>query len=185
MRDYKVRPFFTLASAVLTTCLTFTSIAHAETLKPDIKPGLWQHDINFKTESGQLERALEQLEQQLAAMPAAQRDMVKKMMANQGLSFDLKGASVKACLTQENINNGQLPQQEGCEQTVTKTGDNTFNFSFVCQGNPPSKGSGVMTVHNPESYSGNANFTTEVNGKPEAMIMQQTGTWIGSSCGNL
>lgn len=174
---------YILVSAILVTALALSNSAIAETVKIDIEPGLWQHSFNIKTASGELERAMQKLEQQLASMPAAQRQMMQKMLSSQGGSFDLSARSVQVCLTQQQIDRGQLPQQDGCEQNITQTGDNSYSFAFSCKGNPPTSGTGVMTLSSRKAYTGNASFSTDVNGKAEQMTMQQTGKWLKADCG--
>lgn len=171
------------AITVLGAALAFSLPAGAEAVKLDVEPGLWQHSFSIKTASGELERAMQQLEQQLASMPAAQREMMENMMASQGMSFDLKGSSVQVCLTQQEIDRGQLPQQDGCQQQISQTGDSSYSFSFSCDTNPPTSGSGNMTFDGRKAYTGNASFTTEVNGKAEQMTMQQSGKWLKADCG--
>jgi hypothetical protein len=183
MQDYKIHSKYRLASAALAAALVLSLPASAETPKLDIEPGLWQHTFNIKTASGELEQAMQQLQQQLASMPAAQRKMMEKMMSGQGFSLDLKGGSVQVCLTQQEIDRGQLPQQDGCQQQLRQTGDSSYSFSFSCDTKPPTSGSGDMTFSSRKAYTGNASFTTDVNGKAEQMSMQQSGKWLKADCG--
>lgn len=182
MQDRKRFLKYTIACTLFTASVSLSLSARAESLKLDVEPGLWQHSFSIKTASGELERAMQQLEQQLASMPAAQRQMMEKMMSSQGMSFDLKGSSVQVCLTQQEIDRGQLPQQDGCQQQISQTGDNSYSFSFSCDTNPPTSGEGNMTFSSRKAYSGNASFTTEVNGKAEQMTMQQNGKWLQADC---
>lgn len=185
MHTNKAQLPFVITSALLITALStsFTATAETEATKINIEPGLWQHNFSIKTESGELERAMQKMEQTLANIPAAQRDMMKKMMASQGVSFDFKNTSVQVCLTQQDIDRGQMPQQDGCKQNVKQTSDNSYSFTFSCDTNPPSSGSGVMTLDGRKAYTGNANFTTQLNGKAEQMTMQQSGKWLKADCG--
>ncbi|QBL08855.1 DUF3617 domain-containing protein [Rheinheimera sp. D18] len=183
MQHHKIQPKLVLASVSFIAALALSQTANAETPKIDIEPGLWQHSFSIKTASGELERAMEQLEKTLASIPAAQRKMMEKMMASQNVSFDFKNSSMQVCLTQEEIDRGQLPRQDGCEQQVNKTGANSYSFTFSCDTNPPSSGSGVMTLDGRKAYTGNASFTTQLNGKAEQMTMQQSGKWLKADCG--
>ncbi|WP_372624768.1 DUF3617 domain-containing protein [Arsukibacterium sp.] len=189
MHAYSTKPnyfaklkYFTASSTLFSALLGFSLPASAEKLKLDVEPGLWQHSFTIQTASGELERAMQQLEQQLANMPAAQRQMMEKMMANQGMSFDLKGSSMQVCLTQQQIDRGQLPQQDGCQQQLNQTGDSSYRFSFSCDTNPPTSGEGEMTFSSRKAYNGSARFTTNVNGKAEQMTMQQSGKWLKAEC---
>ena len=182
MQDCKIPPKYTAASTICACILGLSLPVSAEALKLDVEPGLWQHSFSINTASGELERAMQQLEQQLASMPAAQRQMMEQMMASQGMSFDLKGSSVQVCLTQQQIDRGQLPQQEGCQQQINQTGDNRYSFTFNCDTKPPTSGEGEMTFSSRKAYTGSASFTTEVNGKAEQMTMQQSGKWLQADC---
>lgn len=183
MQQRRKLPNKVLVTATCAALIGLSLPGHADTLQLDVEPGLWQHSFSIKTASGELERAMQQLEQQLASMPAAQRQMMEKMMASQGMSFDLKGSSVQVCLTQQQIDRGQLPQQDGCQQQINQTGDNSYQFSFSCDTKPPTSGEGEMTFSSRKAYSGSASFTTEVNGKAEKMTMQQSGKWLKADCG--
>ena len=189
MHAYSTKPnyfarlkYFAASSTLFSALLGFSLPASAEKLKLDVEPGLWQHSFSIETASGELERAMQQLEQQLASMPAAQRQMMEKMMASQGMSFDLKSRSMQVCLTQQQIDRGQLPQQDGCQQQLNQTGDSSYRFSFSCDTNPPTSGEGEMTFSSRKAYNGSASFTTEVNGKAEQMTMQQSGKWLKAEC---
>ena len=183
MQFNKILPKLAFTSAACIAALTLSFTTNAETVKLNIEPGLWQHNFSIKTASGELERAMQQMEQTLANIPAAQRDMMAKMMASQGVSFDFKDNSVQVCLTQQDIERGQLPQQDGCTQQVNQTGDSSYSFTFSCNTNPPSSGSGVMTFDGRKAYTGNASFTTQLKGKTEQMTMQQSGKWLKADCG--
>ena len=64
--------------------LCAASVASAQTR---LLPGLWEHSMHMKDDSGKLSSAMQQLQKQLASMPAAQRQQMEKMMAAQGLDF--------------------------------------------------------------------------------------------------
>ncbi|MDP4536035.1 DUF3617 domain-containing protein [Alkalimonas collagenimarina] len=169
--------------AVVITVFFLSNPVLADAPKLNMQPGLWQHNISMQSESGELERAMEEARKQLEGLPAAQRRMMESMLEQQGISFGGTSSSIQVCLTEEEINRGMMPQQDGCSQTLEPQGDDRFTFSFECQGNPPTSGSGEMVFESPRSYRGNANFTTEINGRAERMTMQQQGTWLDSDCG--
>ncbi|MCH8536416.1 MAG: DUF3617 domain-containing protein [Alkalimonas sp.] len=162
----------------------FSYSVFANSLQLNMEPGLWQHNISIQSESGEVERAMAEAKKQLDSMPAAQRRMMESMLEKQGISFSGTSSSIKVCLTEQEINQGMLPQQDGCQQTLEPQGNDRFTFSFECSGNPPTSGSGEMIFESPRSYRGNANFTTEMNGRAEKMTMQQQGTWLDSDCGS-
>src|SRR5690606_11414730 len=77
--------------------LAMGSAASAQSLS--IKPGLWEHTMAMKSETGQLEQALEQARQMLATMPAEQRAMMENMLKSQGIDFDFANQSFQNCVT--------------------------------------------------------------------------------------
>ena len=153
-----------------------------EGFKVDIKPGTWRHSFTMKSETGQMEQAIEEAQRQLQQLPESQRRMVEEMMARQGIDLNLIGSSIEVCITEEDLRNGALPQQDGCEQTLEQQGDNNFVFEFQCVGDPPYSGSGMLTRVNQEHYTGTAEFETRMGGQSERITMNQEGRWLRDSC---
>ncbi|MCC5852944.1 MAG: DUF3617 domain-containing protein [Alkalimonas sp.] len=162
--------------------LFFSCALPAASVQLEMDPGLWEHSFSMQSESGELERAMAEAQRQLDSLPAAQRRMMESMLEQQGIRFGGTSSSIRVCLTQQDIEQGSLPQQDGCEQTLTPKSDNRFEFSFQCQTNPPSQGRGEMVLENRRAYRGHAEFTTEVNGRAERMTMQQQGQWLSADC---
>jgi hypothetical protein len=146
--------------------------------KLEMEPGKWQHSFTLQSADGELERAMAQMQQQLASMPAQQRQMMEAMMKSQGLAMDLQGGSIEVCLTAADIAKGQLPQQDGCQQQVTEH-DGSYKVSFQCDTTPPSKGEGEFRLLNSKAYEGNLKVQTLHEGKAQQMTMQQQGKWLG------
>ena len=146
--------------------------------KLEMEPGKWQHSFTLQSADGELERAMAQMQQQLASMPAQQRQMMEAMMKSQGLAMDLQGGSIEVCLTAADIAKGQLPQQDGCQQQITEH-DGGYKLSFQCDTKPPSKGEGEFRLLNSKAYEGNLKVQTLHEGKAQQMTMQQQGKWLG------
>ena len=175
------KPF--AATAVLAVSMVSGS-ALAEAMQ--MRPGLWENHFTVKSQSGDIERSLQQMQEQLASLPPEQRQMMEQMMANQGMQLGPSGQSVKVCISKEQAANGMVPQQEGnCRQELIERTRTTLKYRFSCSGNPPSSGEGEVTIISPTAYTGKATVNTMVQGKPEHMTMDQTGKWISSDCGNL
>lgn len=169
------------AALLLTGAL---SAAHAQPQK--LRPGLWEHTVAMKSQSGQMEAAMAQMQKSLASMTPEQRKQMEQMMAQQGVSMGPKGNTVKMCITAEQADLDNIAPQEGCTQTVKRTGPNTVAMSFSCkgsQGEPPSSGEGTMTFSGPTAYTGNFKVKTTASGKPEQIDMAQTGKWLSADCG--
>ena len=150
-----------------------------------MRPGLWEHSVTMKTQSGQMEAAMAEMQKSLASMPPEQRKQ-KQMMAQQGVGMGPKGQTVKVCITKEQADLDNIPQQEGCTQKVQRVDASTMKVAFSCkggQGQPPSSGEGTITMQGPTAYTGQFRFKTQNQGKPEQIDMAQSGKWLSDNCG--
>lgn len=165
-------------------CALLTGTALAQTQK--MRPGLWEHSFTMKSQSGQMEKAMSDMQQQMASMPPEQRKMMEDMMAKQGMSMATDGRSVKMCITKEQAERDELPQQDGsCTQQVMQRTSNMIKVKFTCTGNPPASGETEVTFSGPTAYTGKSVINTVVDGKPERMTMDQSGKWLSADCGNV
>lgn len=172
----KTAPLFT----VLLACATAASAQ-------SIKPGLWemQHKMGGHP---QMDQAMAQMQQQMAAMSPAQRKQLEAMLGQQGVTMPAPGAgggmALKVCITPDMAARSELPSQsEGqCTSTVTSRGGNILKMRFVCQ-NPPSTGEGTYTFSGDTAYTMKMVMTTTRQGKPETMTMDGQGRWLAASCG--
>ncbi len=155
-------------------------------VKLDMAPGLWDMGYTMKSQSGDVEKALELARQQLAGLPPEQRKMMEDMLAKQGVALGEDANSVKLCITQEQLDKGQLPQQDSnCSQSITESGKNTYQISLECKGNPPTSGTGTITFSDAKNYTGTFVMNASPAGKPDVMTIQQTGKWLSADCGNI
>ena len=151
-----------------------------------MRPGLWEHSVNMKSQSGQMEAAMAEMQKSLASMPPEQRKQMEQMMAQQGVGMGPKGQTVKVCITKEQADLDNVPQQEGCTQKVQRVDASTMKVAFSCkggQGQPPSSGEGTITMQGPTAYTGQFRFKTQNQGKPEQIDMAQSGKWLSANCG--
>ncbi|MEO8279616.1 MAG: DUF3617 domain-containing protein [Ideonella sp.] len=170
----------------LRTLLVFSSaciVGSAFAQTDQLRPGLWEHSMSVKG-GGQAAAAMAQAQQQMANLPADQRKMIEKMMADQGIAMGPKGNTVKVCMTQEDVARNSFPEQEGCTQNVKRSGS-TWTVAFQCKGDPPSSGEGTVRLLSPTAYAGDFTINTQVEGKPERMQMTQAGKWLAADCGTL
>ncbi|MBL7091444.1 DUF3617 domain-containing protein [Acidovorax sp.] len=160
--------------------------AHAQAQK--LRPGLWENSVTMKSQSGQLEAAMAQMQKSMASLTPAQRKQMEQAMAQQGVSMGPSGNTVKVCISPEQADLDRIPAQEGCTQNVQRTGPNAVAMTFSCkgsQGQPPTTGEGTMTFQGPTAYAGNFKVKTTSNGKPEQIDMVQNGKWLAADCGTL
>ena len=172
--------FFHVAVMV---AMTASAAAQAQTQK--IKPGLWEHSVALKTQSGQIEAAMTAAQAQMAAMPPEQRKMVEQMRASRGMSRPGKASTMRVCVSTEQAEHDELPQNDHCKQQSMQRSGNTVKIKFNCDGTPPASGEAEFTVKSATAYSGKALVNTVVQGQPEQIQMDLTGTWLGADCGQV
>ncbi len=174
-------PVSAVSAAAFLAFLALSGVAGAQTQK--MRPGLWEHAVSFKSQSGQMEAAMAQMQKSLASMPPAQRKQMEQMLAQQGLGMGPTGQTVKVCISPEQANLDSIPAQEGCIQNVRRTGPNTLSMAFTCSGPPPTSGEGTLTFNGPLAYVGQFKVKTVSSGKPEQIDMAQSGKWLAADCG--
>lgn len=85
---------------------------------PDIKPGLWEMHMDGGM-AGQMQHAMQQMQEQMAAMPPAERQLMQAMMGNMGMN--MAGEAMRICLTADDIQNPNIPMTEGdCVTQITE-----------------------------------------------------------------
>jgi len=167
----------------LVTPFVYSQLVNAEA--PDILPGLWENKIAVSSESGQIEQALEQAQLMMQSLPPEQQQMVKDMMAKQGVSFDWANRSIKTCMTKEMIDNFAIAQTDDeCSQSFEETSKNHYKMTMECP-DQDMNGSGDYVIHSNKSYTGTIIMDVNMNGAQDKMTMQQEGTWIGEDCGDI
>ncbi|MCD6665391.1 MAG: DUF3617 domain-containing protein [Hydrogenophaga sp.] len=159
-----------------------SSVAHAQSTKP----GLWE--INQKVGGNpEMDKAMAEMQQQLASMPPAQRKQMEQMMAAQGVKLGQGGGmSVQVCVTPEMAAQQEVPvQKEGdCTTKVQSRSGNTMKVAFSCK-NPPSSGEGTYVFRGDTGYDMKMLVKTTEGGKPVTTTMEGTGRWLGADCGNV
>ena len=151
-----------------------------------LQPGLWEHTMQMKSGSGQMEGAIAQMQARLAAMPPDKRKQIEAMMAQQGAALGGTPGTVRVCLSKEAAERGESPQSDGrCKQEALQRNGNTVRFRFTCAGDPPSSGEGEYTLAGPTAYNGRMVVNTTRRGQPERMEMTQSGKWLSADCGGL
>ncbi len=176
--NHSFRTLTTLAALLLSAGL-------AQGAESQMKPGLWEHKIEFTSESGEMEKMMAQLRQQMENMPAEQRQMMEKMMKSRGVNFDFKSQAFKTCLTPEQAAQGNLKLMENnhCEETSRDTSGDSTTIHFTCSGDTDADGS--ITFDGDKHYSGESNATVEFQGRPEKMTIAHQGEWQISDCGEI
>jgi hypothetical protein len=167
------------STILLAACLTPT-VALAQAF--DVKPGLWEHSIDLKSESGRLEVALELARTQLALLPPAQRLAIESTLAQQGIKADFVNQTFQNCITEEEAASSEFSfaRDGGCEQTsVQNSGANT-HIRFTC-----AQGEGELTLTNGTTYTGTSSMELNLGGMIEKATATHSGRWVGGSCAAL
>ncbi|MBC7996181.1 MAG: DUF3617 domain-containing protein [Rhizobacter sp.] len=177
----------TLTFVLAACCL---QAAHAQTpaapTGPKIEPGLWEINIALKSQSGKAEAAMKQAQILISQMPPAQRKEVEEMMASQGVRLGDGNSTVKACISKEDAERGEIPQQAGdCAQQVLERNGSSMKVKFSCSTTPPASGEAVVNFQSPTAYTSQAVVNTVVVGQPERVNVDQSGRWLGAECGSV
>jgi|SRR5690554_2856918 len=171
-------PLLALGTLTLSTSLTQADDS-------SMKPGLWEHKIQFTSESGELEQMMSQLRQQLEALPPEQRGMLENMMKAQGVDFDFQSQTFKTCLSPEKAAEGSLAlmKDNDCEETGRSTSGGSTTITFACSGQ--TQADGTVTFDGDTLYTGQSNATVDLQGRPQKMSVNHQGEWQGNDCGDI
>src|SRR4051812_27184287 len=170
---------FVLAAATLAVaCLP----AGAQSLKP----GLWEINNKMKG-SSEMDKAMAEMQKELAAMSPEERKQMEAMMGQRGVRMAPAsggGISMQMCMTKEMVERSDMPMQDGCTTTKQERSGNTMKMAFTCT-KPPSSGEGEFTFMGSEAYKSHMVMTTATKGKPERIEMDGSGKWLGADCGSV
>jgi hypothetical protein len=156
-------------------------------LAQQMKPGLWE--IHNKMNNPETDRAMAEMQKQMASMSPQERKQMEAMLAQQGVRMAPGGApgggmAVQMCMTKEMVERNDPPMQDGCKVTQNQRAGNTMKMAFTCT-NPPSSGEGQFTFASPEAYSSRMTVKTVAGGKTETTTMETRGKWLKADCGNV
>jgi uncharacterized protein DUF3617 len=152
-----------------------------------MSPGLWEHSVKFKSQSGDMEKSMAQMQAQMAALPPDQRKMVEQMMAKNGVGMGAQGMTARTCVTKEQAERLEPPPmgRGECKQDVVSRTSNSLKVKWACAGKDPSSGEGEIRFSSDKAFTGHAIVNSVHNGKPERMDMDTTGRWISAECGEI
>ncbi len=154
-----------------------------------IAPGLWEMTMNANAAGGsEMQADLARMQEQMAAMPPDQRKMMEGMMAKQGVGIGAGGSAgaIRTCVSKEQAERGDVPQDPDgrCKRDSMERSGSTVRFKFTCA-NPPSKGSGEITLSGDKAYAMKMVVDSTSEGKRQRIEMQQSGKWVAADCGKL
>lgn len=178
----------------------------AEPVKVDMQAGLWENKITFAgsaaggVQPDQMKLAMDEMKKQLANMPPEQRKQMEAMMAQSGMKMTDDGVSfnnnqvtisptgtnAKLCVTQEQINRGDLPDDvKGCESVLKQISATQFKSTHVCSGEYSGTGESEITFHSSKHYTGKGEMTQVMNGEKRVVKFNMEGNWLANDCGDV
>lgn len=172
-----------IAAAALATLILCSAPARAQTMKP----GLWEAN-NKIGGSPEMDQAMARMQQQMAAMPPAQRKMMEDVLAQQGVGMGGASAGggmvLKMCITKEMAARDQLPvqQQGNCTTTTTDKSSKGMKMKFTCT-NPPSNGEGQFTFAGETAYTMKMKVNNTSQGAPKTTTVDTSARWLAADCG--
>ncbi|HEY9027051.1 MAG TPA: DUF3617 domain-containing protein [Burkholderiaceae bacterium] len=174
---------------LLAACVAALPAAAAFAQQPHIRPGLWEETVSVKSDNAQMNAAMEQMKQRMAAMTPEQRAAMEKAMAGRGVGMN-PGApnTMRVCVTKEQIARGFRPEERGhCQRTNISTSGNVTKFEFACQSERGGSinGKGVYTELSDTAFTVST-AADMVNPKMTMHIQNDmTGKFISSDCGDV
>ena len=153
-----------------------------------MKPGLWEYQSTMKSQSGEMEAAMAEMQKQMATMPPDQRRQMEQMMAQSGVQMGgMRGNAqvMRVCVTPEEAAKLDMQPDPNCKQEIVQRGGGTVKMRFSCGGEMPTNGEGTFTFRGDTGFSGQFWVQTRAGGKTDRMDMTQEGKWLGANCGNL
>jgi len=149
-----------------------------------MKPGLWEVTTKMAG-NPETDKAMTQMQKQMASMPPAQRKQMEAMLGKQGVGMGSNGVTAKTCVTREMIDRGEMQarQQGNCKTTIIDRTSRSMKMNFICA-NPASSGEGVYTFQGDNAYTMNMKVSSAVKGGPKTTTIDSSGKWLGSDCGS-
>lgn len=176
------------ASPLLVMAAAALLAAGAAQAQQRMRPGLWENTISMKSSGGEMEAAMAQMRQQMAAMSPEQRAQVEAMMARQGMGM-AGGApsSVRTCITPEMASRDEFnPGDSRCRSTGHSRNGNSVKFKFTCDSEQgPSEGEGEFTLVSDTATKGTMSVSGMRKGQPFRLVTESTSRWVAADCGDV
>ncbi|UUD62365.1 DUF3617 domain-containing protein [Pseudomonas seleniipraecipitans] len=161
--------------------LCLLALPFMATAQQQIQPGLWEITSKNMQLGGRTLPSSDVMLQQFKNLPQAQREMMERAMAQQGIQLGDKG--VQYCISQAQIDAQNIPLQDpNCRQQITSRDNDRWVFNFTC---PQGRGEGEAHFLDDKS------FTTQVRGEFDSGAGRQQGSmesdarWVSADCGAL
>lgn len=148
----------------------------------EMLPGLWEFSSEDLEVDGMQMPGMAEMLEQMKGLPPEQQEMMKKMLAEQGLAVSETG--VRMCLSEAQIEARELPFQDepGCTQTISDASGDRWRFSFEC---PDAKGSGETHLISEREVRSTIESEYQVGDQRGTSRMASHGRWLSEDCGTL
>lgn len=165
------------------------SAADVALAQPDIRPGLWEMQIqNMQGMGGmdmaKMQQAMEQIKAQMASMPPEQRKMMEQHLGA-GAGFAMSDKGFRTCLTKEIIQRNEIPVNDGdCRHTIKEKSSKRMVATVQCS-KPAINGNMTATFDNPKAYTVAIKGTIQEKGRTLPYEMSMRWLHVGDNCGNV
>lgn len=155
---------------------------------PDIKPGLWEMQMQQAQGAGmpdmaKMQQAMQQMQAQMAQMPPEQRKMMEQQMGNMGVAFSDKG--VRICMTADDIKREAIPvSDDNCKNTIKTRSAKRWVMSTVCT-QPQMVGEAEAIFESPTAYAVKMKGTMTEKGKSRPFDMSMRWKYVSADCGKI
>lgn len=158
---------------------------------PQLKPGLWEMQMQGGHMGGQqapdaaeMNKAMQQMQAQLAKMPPEQRKMIEAQMGSMGVSMSGNGG-IRICLTEEDIKRDAIPVSDGkCTSKIKSRTANRWVMTHACT-DPVTSGEAEVVFEGSHAYRVKAKGTVVQNGKTQPYEMAMRMQHVSADCGKV
>lgn len=150
---------------------------------PDIKPGLWEMQMQGGM-GAQMQQAMQQMQDQMAEMSPEERQQMQAMMGNMGMKMGGTGG-VRICMTPEDIQQAEIPVNEGnCTTKFTSRTATRWAGSAVCT-DPDMTVESEAIFTSPLAYSVKMKGVRMEEGREQPFEMGMDMKHISADCGDV
>lgn len=156
---------------------------------PQLKAGLWEMQMQGGSVGGagmpdaaEMNKAMQQMQAQLAKMPPEQRKMIEAQMGNVGIAMSGNGG-IRICLTEEDIKRDAIPVSDGkCTSTVKSRTASRWVVSNSCT-EPAMTGEAEVVFEGSQAYRVHAKGVVTQQGRQQPFDMKMRMQHVSSDCG--
>jgi len=179
-------PSLSLNGLLSALALCLAASAHAES--PNLKPGLWEMQMQGGQAAGmpdmaQMHKAMQHLQAQMAKMPPEQRKMMEAQMGTMGVAVTATG--IRTCMTEEDIRHENIPMSDdNCDTTIKTRTASRWVATTVCR-EPAMTGEAEAIFESPVAYVVRVKGVVGEEGRKRPYDMNMRFKHISTDCGKV